>query len=265
MSGRLEEALAALKTVKHPALMTHVVVGFPCLKDSLDVVRAMVDAGARFVELQIPFSDPIADGPTIMGANQAALNNGVTPSVCLRALEKLRKNVEVPLLFMTYFNILYNYAGGTVGFFMDAANAGCDGLIVPDIMPEDETEGFWECAKDFELPAIPIVSPLTDEKRLKLIAPLCAQSFAYCVSTTGTTGARKELSSDLKPYLRRVRNTVKRPLAVGFGLSKAEHLKQLSGLAEIAVVGSATIDLLTRTPPKSRIRETKRFISELIA
>ena len=252
-----------LRHSKHPLLMTHVVLGYPSLKESIENVKIMADNGAALIELQIPFSDPIADGPTIMEACEHALQSGVRPTDCMKAMEKLRSQVKVPLLFMSYFNIVYNFNGGVEGFCRASSAAGCQGLIVPDIPVDNSTESFWELASEYELAPIPIASPLTPPRRLKKIAERAQDGFVYCVSTTGTTGARKSLATGLNTYLKTVRRHTKSPLALGFGISKPKHIEDIGGLADIAVVGSASIDLIKNTAKKERHTRLAKFIRSL--
>jgi tryptophan synthase alpha chain len=270
---KLEDTLSAI-SAKHnskrhyPALMTHVVLGYPTLKDSIGIVQAMADGGASLIELQIPFSDPMADGPTIMRANEAALQNGVTPKNCMKAVEALSRKVSVPLLFMSYYNLLFTYGGkgkqsGLEHFAADAASAGVQGLIVPDLPPEEKQEGYWTLPLNYGLVPIPLVSPLSSSARLKKIAATAKHGFVYCVSTTGTTGARKQLPADLQSYLVRVRKHFAMPLAVGFGISKVEHIRALAPHAEIAVVGSAMINLIAKTSPQHRFAAVRRFTTQL--
>lgn len=264
----LSTVLAALDTERaRPALMTHVVAGYPTLKESGEIVRAMADNGAAMIELQIPFSDPIADGPTIMAANEAALANGVTVKDCLRLAEQLSRSVRVPLLFMTYFNILYRYHRGNDGvrwFCRDAARAGIQALIVPDVPPEEEhVEHYWETAKACDLLPVPIVSPTTDNKRLAKLAKLASEGFVYCVSTTGTTGARAALPPELKSYTVRVRSAFELPVAVGFGISSPAQVKSLTGVADIAIVGSAMIDQIRKAPKGSGAKMAAKFTAAL--
>ncbi len=224
--NRLVETLANLpKLGRGPALMTHVVAGYPSLRESGEIVRAMADAGASIIELQIPFSDPIADGPTIMAANEAALANGVKVRDCLKLVETLSTKVSTPLLLMTYFNILYRYNHGRDGvrsFCRAAASAGVQGLIVPDLPPEEEhVEHYWEIARQSKLLPVPIVTPTTGRSRLSVIKPFTEDGFVYCVSTTGTTGARTALPKSLPNYIKQVRSALKLPVAVGFGIKQA--------------------------------------------
>ena len=259
-----EEILAARSESKHPELMMHVVLGYPTLEKSIEIVKAMADAGAAIIELQIPFSDPIADGATIMRANEVALENKVTPADCFEAVEELSKDVSIPLLFMSYFNMVFNYKGGVADFCNDAAGIGITGLIVPDVPPEENVEGYWSETKDAGLIPVPIVSPVTNKTRLEKIAKQTKSGFVYCTSTMGTTGARSELDPGLKDYLEKVRTQFSVPLAVGFGISSREQVESLTGVADIAVVGSATIDLVAKTDPENAVAETKAFVEKLV-
>jgi tryptophan synthase alpha subunit len=248
-----------------PALMTHVVLGYPDLKTSIDIVRAMADGGASCIELQIPFSDPMADGSTIMAANEAALAQGVSVRDCFRAAEKLSRSVSVPLLFMSYFNIVYCYPGSVRRFCKDAVQAGVQGLIVPDVPPEERSEGYWEYSYQEGAIPIPVVAPVSSKQRLKIIQKSAHSGFVYCVSTTGTTGARTTLPPDLAPYLRTVKSVFRLPVAVGFGISTQAQVRRLSGLADIAVVGSAMIDRIRAAKPRQQIAAVRTFTESLTA
>lgn len=251
------------------ALMTHVVLGYPSLKQSMDIVRAMADAGASLIELQIPFSDPMADGPTIMRANEAALAQGVTPKACLEAMEKLSTRVSVPLLFMSYFNLLYNYGqtktdGGFRSFCRDAGRAGAQGLIVPDVPPEENRERYWTLPLEYGITPIPLVAPVSSVERMKKIRAVTqCGAFLYCVSSTATTGAQSQLPPDLKRYLARIRQNFSVPLAVGFGISTPEHVRAVGCLADIAVVGSAVINIIRDTPKQRQIAKVRSFVERL--
>ncbi len=250
-----------------PALMTHVVAGYPSVRESGEIVRAMADNGAALIELQIPFSDPIADGPTIMAANEEALARGVSVKECLRLAERLCSTVSVPLLFMTYFNILYRYnrgARGVATFCRDAAQAGVQGLIVPDVPPEEEhVEHYWQESRSQGVLPVPIVSPTTGDERLRKLAAVARDGFVYCVSTTGTTGARAALPAGLARYTGRVRRAFSLPIAVGFGISSPAQVKALSGTADIAIVGSAMIDRIRTVPPGRSAQAAAAFTASL--
>lgn len=264
--------LTSKKPSRSPALMTHVVLGYPTLEKSIELVRAMADAGASIIELQIPFSDPMADGPTIMAANEHALAQGLRVRDSFRAAEKLAHTVTTPLLFMSYFNILYRYGekkkkdgvDGTEAFCRDAARSGISGLIVPDV-PAGSSETYWQIAKDAKLSAIPIVTPVSTDARLRAIRGTDPSGFVYCVTTTGTTGARKALPADLSAYLGRIRKQFSLPLAVGFGISSREQVRALHGKAEIAIVGSAVIDVIKAVPPKEAVKRVSKFVGQLLS
>ena len=273
LNETLETIRAEQKKSKkpHPALMTHVVLGYPTMEKSIEIVLAMADAGAKLIELQIPFSDPMADGPTIMAANEAALRQGVKVKDCFRAAEKLAQKTDVPLLFMSYYNILYRYSEkkhkdvdvkGVSDFCQATANAGVQGLIVPDVPPE-ESGLYWSLAADAGLSPIPIVTPVSTQARLEKIQEVVSGGFIYCVTTAGTTGARSELPPQTPQYLKKIRKHFKQPLAVGFGISSREQVSALSGLAEIAIVGSAVIQKIKESSEKNAVQSVKKFLKTL--
>lgn len=277
LAAALTQVVAARKAARKPkaALMTHVVLGYPSLRESIELVRTMADAGASLVELQIPFSDPMADGPTIMRANELALEQGVRPLDCFRAAEKLARAVHAPLLFMSYYNILFSYgekkrragrdAGcGVAQFCRDAKSAGVQGLIVPDVPYHLVRDEYWELAGLHGLAPIPVVAPVTTDKRLKELSTVAKNGFVYCVSATRTTGARDALPKELHGYLRRVKKYFKSPRAVGFGISSPSHVRLVAREAEIAVVGSATIDIINKASPKARQQQVEKFIRSLV-
>lgn len=249
----LQKKLEELKQSKKLGLMTHVVVGYPFLEETEKLVKTMEKAGVDMVELQIPFSDPLADGPTIMRACEEALANGTKVSDAFTLMKKLSQEVAIPLLFMAYYNTVFSY--GVEKFCRDAKEAGCQGLIVPDVpIEEEENEHFIALCKKFNLANIRVVSPSSTSERLKKNAKV-ATGFVYCMARQGITGARKELNPELVSYLKTVRKFFSIPIAVGFGISKKEHIQALKNHADIAVVGSALIDKGDRVA--SFIRELK--------
>lgn len=251
--------------------MTHLVLGYPNLSESVDLVKAMCGVGASIVELQIPFSDPIADGQTIMAANEAALKNGVKVKDCLKKIEEICRAVDVPVLIMSYYNPLYCYREkreqSLTAFCKHVSSIGVSGLIVPDVPPEESSEHYWQETTRWGLVPVPIVSPVTSKARLKLLKQSSPKDgFVYCMSTTGVTGARAKLSPELSSYLKNVGDIFKLPLAVGFGLSTAQQLKSLKGKAHIAIVGSAVINKLNEAPNKiTRLKTVEKFVNELLS
>lgn len=239
-------------------LMTHIVAGYPTLKKSEELAMLMADSGVNFIEIQIPFSDPVADGPTIMAANQHALDNGTTVSDCFKLMKTISSYSEVPILFMSYFNIIHHY--GVDLFCKKAAECGCYGLIVPDIpIDEEPQEGYLEACKRYGLHAIQIVSPLTPDLRLKKIAAV-ASGFVYCVSRFGTTGSSSKFGNNLSKYLKNVKKYIKIPLAVGFGISEKKDVNMVHKDAEIAVIGSKVIKLIENTS----LNKVKSFLKTIV-
>lgn len=242
-------------------LMTHVVAGYPSMNECEKIILAMAETGVAFIEIQIPFSDPIADGPTIMHANEQALLNGVTIEDCFKFIKRLKKKIKTQILIMTYFNIPFRY--GLEKFCRKVKECRVYGLIIPDIpFDEEKYENYLTNCKKYGLHAIQVISPITPEKRLKRISEL-ASGFVYCVSTFGTTGTRKHLNPRLDSYLKKIKRYIKIPLAVGFGISKKQHLQALEGKAEIAVVGSAIMKVINKSTRRDLIPNLKKFIKNL--
>lgn len=241
-------------------LMTHVVAGYPTMEECEKIVLAMAESGVSFIEIQIPFSDPIADGPTIMQANEKALANGVTPDDCFRLVEKLKGQVKIPILIMTYFNIVFRY--GTAAFCKKAEECGVYGLIIPDIpLNEEKYEHYIEICKKHNLHAIQIISPITTASRLKKIAKV-ASGFVYCVSGFGTTGERDKLDPQLNSYLGNVKKHIKVPLALGFGISNKEQVSAALQHADIAVIGSKIVNICNSCDGEKTLA-VKKFLHSL--
>ncbi len=238
---RLTAALCAVRDDALPALVPYVTAGFPHRDDTVAVLRAAQDAGCAAAEIGIPFSDPLADGPTIQRAGWQALANGMTTALAIDQAAAARSaGVTMPLAFMTYLNPVLSH--GLADFCADAAAAGVDGLIVPD-MPADEAAETRAAARSAGVALVPLVAPTTTRER---IASACrdATGFIYCVSLTGTTGARAAIAAEAFELLDRVRAETDLPRAVGFGLARHEHLLALRGRCEAAVVGSALLDAM---------------------
>ncbi len=257
----IESQLAKLKKEGRLGLMTHLVVGYPSLRESKQIVLAMADSGADFIELQIPFSDPLADGPTIMNACDSALKNGVKVADAFELAKSLHTEVQTPLLFMCYYNSVFNI--GVSEFCKMASEVGISGLIVPDIPLEEEpTEGFLAACLKNNLYPIRLISPVSTTDRLVKNAKI-AQGFVYCSARQGITGANAKLDPGLVKYLKRARSYFKIPLAVGFGISSKERVNLIAPFADIVIVGSAIIDIITRSDKKDLISDIKKFIKSL--
>jgi tryptophan synthase alpha chain len=236
----LEETLRRKRKERDILLMTHIVIGYPSFDDSLRVVEAMVEAGVDVMELQIPFSEPIADGPVILHANQRALQAGATVERCMRFGEEVSRRFDVPFLLMSYYNILFKY--GLTEFAREMARGGLQGAIVPDLPPEEASE-YLAAMETEGLAPIFIYSPSTSDERMKKIAD-CAKGFIYCVARKGVTGAETEFSEDFEQYLARCRSATDLPLALGFGVKDRADVDFLRGQVDIAVIGTQTIRVL---------------------
>jgi len=211
--------------------------GYPSFEESLRLIAGAAEAGADAIEIGIPFSDPLADGPTIQAASQASLDNGFTPSLAIDLVCDVRKSTRVPLVFMTYFNVVLHY--GLERFVADASEAGVDGVIVPDLPMEEA--GSWRLAAGGKLETIYLIAPTSTDSRIEAVVRE-GEGFIYAVSTTGVTGARGELPQDLGDFIGRIRVKTDKPICVGFGVSTPDQAKAVSRLANGVIVGSALID-----------------------
>jgi len=228
-----------LKT-KEILLMTHIVIGYPSFEASFEIVKQMVEAGVDLMELQIPFSEPMADGPVILKANQKAIEKGSTVQKCFEFARKVAKEFPIPFLFMSYTNILYKY--GMEEFSDKMVQINLKGAIVPDLPPE-EGEDYIRAMKKNSLSPIYIFSPETSDERLAYLSSF-ASGFVYCLARKGVTGKETAFLDDLSAYLSRCRKATTLPLAVGFGVKEKADVDYLKGKADIAVIGSQTIRIV---------------------
>lgn len=236
----LEDYLRARLRERDILLMTHIVLGYPRFDDSLRVVESMVESGVDLMELQIPFSEPIADGPVILRANQASLHAGSRVERCLRFAEDVAGRFDIPFVLMSYYNVLFRQGVDT--FVERMAAAGLRGAIVPDLPPE-EAGGYLEAMTKAELDPIFIFSPRTSDARMAEIARH-GRGFVYCVARKGVTGAETDFSAELDAYLARCRAATSLPLALGFGVKDHRDVDALRRKADIAVVGTQTIRVM---------------------
>lgn len=223
------------------AFIPFITCGDPDLKTTAAVVRAAVQNGADLIELGIPFSDPTAEGPVIQGANLRALIGGVTTDKIFDLVRGLRKDVKIPMVFMTYANVVFSY--GAERFISTCKEIGIDGLILPDL-PFEEKEEFLPLCRKYEVDLISLIAP-TSENRIAMIAQE-ADGFLYIVSSLGVTGTRSEIKTDLASIVAMVRQSTDVPCAIGFGISTPEQAKKMAGLSDGAIVGSAIIKLLEK-------------------
>lgn len=228
--------------------------GDPDLETTAKVVRASVENGADLIELGIPFSDPIAEGPVIQGANLRALKGGVTTDKIFELVKELRKDVTVPMVFMTYANVVFSY--GAEKFISACHKIGIDGLILPDL-PFEEKDEFAPLCKQYGVDLISLIAP-TSENRIAMIAGE-AEGFIYIVSSLGVTGTRSEIKTDLASIVKVVRENSTVPCAIGFGISTPEQARKMAGISDGAIVGSAIIKLLDKYG-----KEAPKYVGEYV-
>ena len=259
--SRIKEKFSELKSKKEKALVSYIMVGYPSENATLSAIRGLVKGGADIIELGFPFSDPIADGPIIQKASTGSLNNGIKIEKFFKLVKKIRRETNIPLILMTYTNILYNQ--GYQKFIKNAKNAGIDGLILPD-MAIEEASGYLSAAKKQKMDTIFLVSPNTQKDRLLKIAK-ATSGFLYMVAVFGTTGIQTKIHQYTLNALKSTKRTVKDvPIGVGFGISNEKDVrKYVSVGADAVIVGSANIKIMENTP-KSKLEGTVfRFTKKL--
>ena len=223
------------------AFIAFVTCGDPDLETTAKVVRAAVENGADLIELGIPFSDPAAEGPVIQGANLRALRGGITTDKIFAFVKELRRDVKVPMVFMTYANVVFSY--GAEKLISTCRDIGIDGLILPDL-PYEEKEEFLPTCRQYDVDLISLIAP-TSENRISMIARE-AEGFIYIVSSLGVTGTRSEIKTDLASIVKVVRENTKVPCAIGFGISTPEQAKRMADISDGAIVGSAIVKLIEK-------------------
>ena len=260
--SRIAQRFDDLRARKEGALIVFTVAGDPTPETSGQLLLEIADGGADIIELGIPFSDPLADGPAIQAASQRALAEKVTPSEVLAMAAELRRRRDLPIVLMTCYNPICQF--GLRRFAKDSATAGVDGVIVTDLPPE-EAEEWVAAARDRDVDTVFLLAPNSSMARLKIVVDL-ATGFVYCVSRMGLTGARAELPADLKEFVLRARGETAKPIAVGFGLSRPEHVAEVCQVADAAVVGSALVSLIGREPSSAGLaRSLRAFVGDLKA
>ena len=229
----------AFKGGNGKAFIPFITCGDPSLEVTEQLVYAMEEAGANLIELGIPFSDPTAEGPVIQAANIRALSGGVTTDKIFAMVEKIRKNTQIPMVFMTYANVVFSY--GTERFIKKASELGMDGLILPDV-PYEEKEEFDSVCKKYDMDLISLIAP-TSHERISMIAKE-ASGFVYCVSQMGVTGKGANFHKDIREYLAAVKQTSAIPVMVGFGIRTAKDIEPFEDIVDGAIVGSNLLRIL---------------------
>ncbi len=244
---QLEQILRKRAEQKDILLMTHIVLGYPSFAANREVIRQMVEGGVDCIELQIPFSEPMADGPVILKANQDSLASGTTVAQCFEFAAEITASCDIPFLFMTYYNIIYKY--GEERFFAKAREARIRGFIVPDLPPEMGGTFLREAEKTGIEPIL-IFAPTSTAERMAELDQV-AGGFIYCVARRGVTGKKSQFDDDFDTYLARCRAATKLPIAVGFGIRDRQDIVALTGKADMAIIGSQTIKLVDEQGPEA--------------
>jgi tryptophan synthase alpha chain len=262
LTTRIARRFAELRATGELGIVAYITAGDPTLNATRDFVLALAEAGADVIELGVPFSDPLADGPTIQRASERALKSGTTLAGVLALMRKIRESSEVPLVLFSYFNPILQM--GLEKFAAAAAEAGADGVLVTDLTPEEAAE-YRQILQAHHLDTIFLAAPTSTDERLVKIAD-CSSGFLYLISRTGVTGAKDALPDDLPALLRRARRFTQLPIAVGFGISLPGHVSVLGGLADAAVVGSALVSEIEKAvSPEvaaAALRERVRALKE---
>lgn len=256
--NRIDKLFSSLREGDKKALMPYLMAGYPDVEMSLKLLWAVAEAGADLVEFGIPYSDPLADGPTIQKAADSALKNNINTNIVFELVKRARAKTEIPIVVMTYYNTIYRY--GLEEFAKNAAEAGVDGVIAPDLPPEEA--GPWqEAAQKYGVATVMLAAPTSTDERLKKVSE-ASRGFIYCVSLIGVTGARTNLPTNLTDFINRVRKATGKPLAVGFGISRPEQAKQVSEVADGVIIGSALVSLIAESG-NGCIEAAKEYISEV--
>ncbi|MBI5188350.1 MAG: tryptophan synthase subunit alpha [Nitrospirae bacterium] len=251
---RIEKTFKKLKKENRKAFIPYIMAGDPNLERTKDIVLMFEECEADIVELGVPFTDPLADGPTIQRASERALKEGVTLRKVIAFVRELRRSTEIPVVLMTYYNPVFKY--GEENLVKDAKDAGVDGVIVPDL-PPDEAENFIKLSRKADLDTIFLLAPTSTEDRIKKVVK-ASKGFIYYVSITGITGAKLLLDGSIEALISEIKKYTDKPIAIGFGVSTPEEASQVAGVADGVIVGSAIVRAVQEG------RETlKDFVSKL--
>lgn len=258
--NRIDKKFKELRNTGKKALIIYIVTGDPDMGTTEKIVASLDRCGADIVELGVPFSDPMADGPTIQAASERALKNRVNLNTILKLVKRVRSRTDIPIALMTYYNPVFRY--GVKRFVSDAKTAGVDGIIVPDLPPEEAGDMITSSrANDFK--NIFLLSPTSSKKRIDLVSKKSG-GFIYYVSLTGVTGARKRLPSEIAGNVRRIKSSTGKPVCVGFGISTPSQARALARIADGVIVGSAVIKIIEKNLGKADTHiKVGRFIASL--
>jgi tryptophan synthase alpha chain len=259
MLNRIDRTFSQLKRARRKALIGYITAGFPNKASFPKLVPLLEKAGLDLMEIGVPFSDPIADGPTIQHSSQMALANGVTLEWILNSVKALReRGIRLPLILMSYCNPIYSM--GIETFFRKAKSAGVDGLIIPDMIPE-EAEAYARSSQKYGIHVIYLAAPTTPPNRIRTIARK-TRGFLYAVSLTGVTGVRKAVPEDVERFLKSVRSACRKPIAVGFGFTTPHQVRSILPYADGVIIGSALIREIEKSK-RSGFQGAVRFVRSL--
>ena len=258
---KLGKKLEQIRQSQKPGFMMHMVAGFPEMQSSERIAMQILKSGADLLEIQIPFSDPVADGPVIASANEVSLSRGATVSKCLELIRRVVASTDKPILIMTYFNIVHRY--GVEAFCRKARDIGVQGLIIPDYPFDEETGNeLIKICRENQLALIQVIASTTRPDRIRRIVQN-ASGFVYCMARTGITGKKTEVSAQTTDYLKSVREHCNLPIAVGFGLSERAQITALEPYVDIMVVGSALIKEYADKSLADGLRAIETFMGQL--
>ncbi len=254
MISRIGKTFKELKNKGRKAFIPYIMAGDPSLDKTKEVVLLFEECGADIVELGVPFSDPLADGPTIQRASERALKNGVTLRKAISLVKDIRQMTQIPIVLMTYFNPVFKY--GVENFIKDAKIAGVDGVIIPDL-PPDEAEDFIKLSREAALDTIFLLAPTSTEDRIKKVIK-ASKGFIYYISVTGITGTTLLLDGSMEVLISKIKRYTDKPVAVGFGVSTPEEASAVARVSDGVIVGSAIVKKLYESPD-----ELRRYILSL--
>ncbi len=260
--NRIDKKFADLRASGKKAFIPFITAGDPSLDITISLVSRLESAGADIIELGVPFSDPVADGRSIQKSSLRALEHGTSLRDVINTVSKIRTQTQIPIAFLTYYNLIFKY--GVEQFVRDAAGAGVDGTVIADLPPEEASE-LVSAAREHDFATIFLVAPTSTPERVKLVSEACT-GFIYCVSLTGVTGAREQISEMLAPTLKRIREHTDKPIAVGFGVSTPEQAREVAKMADGVIVGSAIVNLVEANVdnPDRLLSATEQFASSLV-
>lgn len=254
--NRIEEKFVELKNKNKKALITFTTAGHPSIEKTKEIILLKEKAGADIIEIGIPFSDPLADGPVIQASSMSALKNGLKVKDIFQMVEEVRKETEIPLIFLVYFNTIFNY--GIKKFINKCNRIGIDGLIIPDLPYEEENE-LVEFLDD-SLYLIPLISPVSKERVKKIVNN--KKGFIYCITSLGTTGQDDGFYKNTKEYLKSVKDASDLPIAIGFGIKTTDQIKEFIPFIDGYIVGSKIVQSIEEN--KENLNEVQKLVASLV-